>query len=182
MRPVHRWIGLAAAAAVLAGTGPAAAQLGPVGHVSFRSTGMYEGQAQLIGAGVGLGIGDKTRVELVGHGPISPDTYGTLDFNVAYGGARVEREILRAGLVSAAVAIQGGLGWFWTTEQTTGTEDRTGIVVGEPELVVGFDLGSSVQLAATASNRWVRGVEGDILNRSDGDAGGFGFGLRLALR
>jgi hypothetical protein len=178
----HRWVGLLAFVGLLALPASASAQLDPVGHVSFRSTGMYEGQALLVGAGIGLGLGEQTRLELVGHGPVSPDTYSTLEFNVAYGGVRIERELVRSGPMSASLALQGGLGWFWVKDQVTDEDERTGIMVAEPELVVGLDLGTNVQIAATASSRWVSGVEGDILNRSDGDAEGFGFGLRLALR
>jgi nitrogen fixation protein len=152
------------------------------GHWAFRFTQLYEDGAQLTGGGLGITLGARNRLELVGFGTASPSVYGSLEFHMAYAGVRLERELWRRGRVGASAALRGGGGTFWTKERQTDVEERTGIGLVEPEVVLGFDLGTHAQFALTGSYRWVRGVEGDILNRSDGDARGFAAGLRLAVK
>jgi len=152
------------------------------GHWAFRWTRLYEDGARLAGGGIGLTFGDRCRLELVGFGTASPSRYGSLEFRVAYGGIRLERALWRSGRFSTSGALFGGGGSFSTTEGHTGVEERTGIAVVEPEILQGFDLGSHARLAITGSYRWVTGIEGDILNRSDGDARGFAAGAHLSVR
>lgn len=151
------------------------------GHSAYRWTSLYEDGARLAGGGIGVVLGDRSRLEFAGLVTASPSTYGSLEFHVAYGGIRLERALWRSGRFVGSSALFGGVGRFWTKERLTGVEERTGIGVVEPEALLGIELGAHTRLAATASYRWVTGVEGDILNRSDGDARGLALGAHLSV-
>lgn len=151
-------------------------------HGDFRGTRFYEDRAWMVGGGVGMEVGPSSRIGLVGFGTVGPSLFGTLEFHLAYGGIRIEQEVWRSDRFSTAVAVSGGGGRFWNRETRSGVELRTGVGVVEPEVLFSIDIGSRLQTGATLSYRWVTGIEGDILNRSDGDVRGIALGLRLGVR
>lgn len=121
------------------------------GHWAFRWTRLYEDGARLAGGGIGVILGDGSRLEFVGFGTASPSIYGSLEFHVAYGGIRVEREVWRSGRFATSAALFGGAGSFWTKERRTDEEERAGIGVVEPTLLVGVDLGAQCGLPSPAA-------------------------------
>jgi len=151
-------------------------------HGDFRGTRFYEDRAWLAGGGIGLKVGPSSRIGLFGFGTASPSLYGTLEFHLAYGGIRLEQDVWRSGRLGTAVAVSGGGGRFWNKVGQSGIELRTGVGVVEPEFLFGVDIGDHLRASTTLSYRWVTGIEGDILNRSDGDVRGITLGLRLGVR
>lgn len=179
--PLATWMA-ATMALTPAPLSPTPDSVGFTGHLAFRWTELYEDRARLAGGGIGVRLGEGTRVEVVGFGTARPSRYGTLDFHVAYGGVQVEREVWRSGRLSVAAALLAGAGSFWVEDRVADAEQRTGIWVVEPDVSLGVHVGEHLRIAADGSYRWVRGIEGDIPNRSDGDATSFAVGLRLVLR
>lgn len=152
------------------------------GHFAFRWTRMYEDGSRFVGGGLGVLLGERTRLELVGYGTAKPSRYSTLDFRLAYGGVQADHELKRRGWLVFGTAATVAAGSFAVKDRRADTEERTGVWVAEPDLYVGAHLGSHLRVTAGASYRWVWGIEGDILNRSDGDARGGAISLRLAVR
>ena len=152
------------------------------GHWAFRWTHMYEDGARLVGGGLGVVLDERTRVEVVGYGTARPSRYSTLDFHLAHGGVQVIHELLQRGRWGFGAGAAGGYGVFSVEDRQGGTEERTGVWVVEPEVSVGFDISAHVRLGAAASYRWVTGIEGDITNRSDGDARAPSGTLRIIVR
>lgn len=152
------------------------------GHWGIRWTRLYEDGARLAGGGIGVLLGRDTRVELVGFGTVTPSRYSTLDFRLAYGGLQVGRELWRSGRWSLDGTTLVGGGSFSVEDRPSGDEDRTGVWLAEPGLSLGVHLGGHLRIAAGAGYRWVGGIEGDIPNRSDGDAASGSFGLIVAVR
>jgi hypothetical protein len=143
---------------------------------------MYEDDSRLVGGGLGVVVHDRSRVELVGFGTAEPSRYSTLEFRLAYGGLQVEHEILRRGRWAVGVAGTFAFGTFSVEDRQADKEQSTGVWLAEPELFVGAHFGEHLRVTAGGGRRWVRGVEGDIPNRSDGDAGGPTLTLRVAVR
>lgn len=152
------------------------------GHWSFRWTRLYEDAARVVGGGLMLAPGPRTRVGLAGFGTASPSTYSTLDFRIGYGGLRVEHDLWRSGRWTFAPALLAGGGVFQVEDRATGADPSTGVVVVEPELLLGAGLGDHLRVSAAGGWRWVAGVEGEIENRSDGDARGWVVGVQLTVR
>lgn len=162
--------------------GQAGRRLHFTGHFAFRWTRMYEDGSRFAGGGLGVLVGERTRLELVGLGTAEPSRYSTLDFRLAYGGVQADHELLRRGPWTAGAAGTIAAGSFAVKDRQADTEERTGVWVAEPELYVGAHVGPHLRLTAGASYRWVTGIEGEILNRSDGDARGGAIVLRLTAR
>jgi hypothetical protein len=152
------------------------------GHWAYRWTRMYEDGAGLTGGGFGILIDARTRVELVGYGTAQPSRYSTLAFRLAHGGVQVTHDLGRRGRFAYGVGTALGYGVFSVEDRRSGTEDRTGVWLMEPEVFLGVDVGEHARLDLGASYRWVTGIEGDITNRSDGDARAPAVGLRLVVR
>jgi hypothetical protein len=142
------------------------------GHWSFRSSEIYEDRALLGEAGFGVLVGGRDQVGLAGVGTIRPSSYGTLEFSLAYGGLRLEHEVRRRGRLATRVSLLVGGGRFTVTDTASDTEQSTGVGVVEPEARSGFRLAGPMWISVGAGYRWVAGIEGDIPNRSDGDARG----------
>jgi hypothetical protein len=123
-------------------------------------------------AGFGVLVGGRDQVGLAGVGTIRPSSYGTLEFTLAYGGLRLEHEVWRRGRLATRVSLLVGGGRFTVTDTASDTEQSTGVGVVEPEARSGFRLAGPMWISVGAGYRWVAGIEGDIPNRSDGDARG----------
>lgn len=161
--------------------GAEAQEVALTGHWAFRWTRMYEDGARLAGGGLGVLVGERTRVEAVGYGTARPSRYSTLDFRLTHAGVQVTRVLRHRGRFVLGAGTALGYGVFSVEDRQGGTEDRTGIWVVEPEVFVGVAIGHGVRLDAGAGYRWVTGIEGDILNRSDGDARAPSLTLRLVV-
>jgi hypothetical protein len=142
---------------------------------------MYEDGAGLVGGGLGILVNDRSRVELVGFGTAEPSRYSTLEFRLAYGGLQIERELLRRGRFATGAAGTLAFGVFSVEDGRAGTEESTGVWLAEPELFMAAWVGEHLRLTAGGSYRWVGGIEGDISNRSNGDARGPCLTLRLTV-
>lgn len=152
------------------------------GHWSFRWSEIYEDRALLGEAGFDVPLGERDRIGLAGVGTIRASSYSTLDFTLAYGGPRLEHEMWRRDRLAASIALLAGGGRFAITDTASNTEQSTGIAVVEPEATVGLRLAGPMWISVGVSYRWVTGIEGDIQNRSDGDARGAALILMLGGR
>jgi hypothetical protein len=152
------------------------------GNWAYRWTHMYEDGTRLVGGGLGIVVHDRSRIELVGFGTAEPSRYSTLEFRLAYGGLQAEHEILRRGRWAVGSAAAFALGTFSVKDTQADTDESTGIWLVEPEIFVGVHVGEHVRVTVGGGHRWVRGVEGDLPNRSDGDASGPTLTLRLVVR
>lgn len=150
-----------------------------VGFWAFRWSRLYEDGCRLAGAGFGLRLGRRSRVSLAGYGTAGSSRYGETEFSISYGGARLDREVLRRGRWSASAGLLVGGGSFRIEHRPTGSEEHTGVALLEPELRVGADLGQ-LSLSGGVAYRWVRGVE-DLENRSNGDASDWALVLQLSV-
>ena len=133
----------------------------------------------LVGGGLGILLNERTRVELVGFGTAEPSRYSTLEFRLAYAGLQVGHEMLRSGRFALGAAGTVAFGAFSVEDGQGDGDESTGVWLAEPELFVGIHVNDHLRLTAGGGYRWVTGVEGNIPNRSDGDARGPSLTLRL---